>query len=374
MQSLETQYISLFRSLVLNTPLRNEIPLIKKEYTTPLFWDFLAWNRIIPLLYHRISQQNLKESFPEAFMVRLKALQQKSILHSLQMEGVIKEVISLLRKENIQPFLLKGIALAFAVYENPALRPMLDIDLLFTGDGQMRAHEILKAKGSRDMYAQESKYTMGLWQHIPPVQYKNVIIELHSHIAAAYEPGFLPLEQVVENPDIITMGEHSCFALNPEMQVYHLLTHMHKHVLSRYSRLIWLADLHLYLTRHQHTFDWNKFWKLAETTGLTPCFEKYLRLLKNVLNTQLPISENDEHYAEEFLGICRRIVAGENTIGTMGMMKKLVTTRQKILFLKGKLFPSVEYVKRKFNIKNRNKAIMYYSVLYMEYLRKLFKT
>ncbi len=366
-------YLLLFRSLVLNHSLKELAPFIIEEQAKIPFWDFLAWNRLTPLLYRTIRKQKAEAYFSDSFMTKLTQLHQRGVAKSLQMEMVLKEILPHLEKENIKPILLKGVALAFSVYDNPALRPMLDIDMLFAGGQEKHARDILLSLGGEETYAEESPHTTGLWQHIPPIKFKNVIIELHNHIAASYDPGFLPLEQIIKNPGSITIGDHYCLVFRSEMQVYHLLSHMHKHVLAGYSRLIWLADLHLYIGQHGHTIDWQNFRTLAENTGLAAPFEKYLQLLNTLLTTGLPLELKDNPYAEEFLKICRKTVPGEKQIGTLDMMGKLTTTRQRILFLRGKLFPSVEYVKKKYNVKSRTAAVLYYPLVYIQYFRKIFK-
>ena len=62
---------------------------------------------------------------------------------------VLHEILALLRSNDIETLLLKGVALACALYPDPGLRPMRDIDLLLCPEDAQRAHDLMKASDCR---------------------------------------------------------------------------------------------------------------------------------------------------------------------------------------------------------------------------------
>lgn len=373
MEKTSDLYRDLFQAVVLHLPIHELVPFIREEAKDSSFRDFLQWNRLLPLLYHCIKQQKADDLFDRDLLNRLKHHHQTSTARTLQMQMAVTGVLNILQRENIHPFLLKGIALAHQVYANPALRPMLDIDLLFEDGQEKKARLLLLENGAKELYASESKHTMGLWQHIPPLTFKGVTLELHSHIQAAYDHGYIPLEQLTASPLTVQVNGVECRTLNATMQLYHLLVHIHKHAVSGYSRLIWLADLHWYIRKYNGAVRWDQLLNMAETARLKDIFLSYLGIVRHLLKTEMPIPAADESQTSAFVKLCRKIVPGDHQIGTWEMMTKLPANKQKILFLTGKAFPTLDYVRVKYNLKCRAAAFFYYPVLYREYWQKFWK-
>jgi hypothetical protein len=65
------------------------------------------------------------------------------------MERQLREILDTFGRENISSLVLKGPALAWTVYPDPATRPFADIDLLVRPDQYMKARNILNQLGYR---------------------------------------------------------------------------------------------------------------------------------------------------------------------------------------------------------------------------------
>ena len=365
--------IDFIRAVVLNVPFGDNLPVDERGNLSPAIIEFLLWNRLVPLFYHRVKQQKFEDRLSAASLVRLKGAQQKSLLYHLRKEVVLQEIIVLLQLKNIHPFVLKGMALAYSVYEHPALRPMMDIDLLFLPGEAEKARDLLMKHGAREIYAQESEHTMGLWQHIPPLRYKGVMLELHTHIQSQYEKGYLPLEQLIVNPQTIQIGKTLCRTFQPAIQLYHLLVHLHKHVESHYSRLIWMADMHYLVMRLREEINAALLTQLIQNAGMEELLPDYAGILKALFATDfpMPVPAAGEDKIHGYLALCRRIVPNDHQLGTLRMMRQLKGFGPRIRFILGKLFPSVRYVQIRFGITGRWRALLYYPVIYAGYVRKV---
>jgi hypothetical protein len=79
------------------------------------------------LLYHL---QSAGVFIPQEIERTLKALHLRCRAYNQIHERALIEILSLFNQAGIQPLLLKGLALAYLYYPDPALRPVGDIDLL----------------------------------------------------------------------------------------------------------------------------------------------------------------------------------------------------------------------------------------------------
>jgi len=116
--------------------------------------EFTAWDKLPaqaethgmgPLLWHHLRQTGINiptgtERTLRGLYLRERALNQ---VHTL----TLVEVQTLLTQSGIQPLVLKGLALAYKYYPDPALRPVSDIDLLLKKDDVLPALRILEQAG-----------------------------------------------------------------------------------------------------------------------------------------------------------------------------------------------------------------------------------
>jgi hypothetical protein len=112
-------------------------------------WDDLAVRSIVlglaPLLHHRLTEWRLK--LPPRAAAKLDATYQAHARRNVAIFAQLGEVLFACAERGLRPIALKGAHLAAVVYVDPALRPMNDIDLLFTHDELPAAETMLEALG-----------------------------------------------------------------------------------------------------------------------------------------------------------------------------------------------------------------------------------
>ena len=92
--------------------------------------------------------QNLPEvELAPEFRERLSQVYAQSMIHSLSNQACFREVVAAFAVEQIPVLALKGGYLGTYVYENPALRPMCDLDLLVREEHFGRARKLLGKLG-----------------------------------------------------------------------------------------------------------------------------------------------------------------------------------------------------------------------------------
>ncbi len=115
-----------------HTILRNELPILPKvsqnEWQNSI--KSLKPHWILPYFYWKISRLPCHLHPPTLIFSKFRKAYLWSCSRSLQMEHQLQEILSAFSRKNIPVLVLKGPALGRIVYENPALRPSSDLDLL----------------------------------------------------------------------------------------------------------------------------------------------------------------------------------------------------------------------------------------------------
>ncbi|NIR15085.1 MAG: nucleotidyltransferase family protein, partial [Desulfobacterales bacterium] len=70
-------------------------------------------------------------------------------VRSLHMERQLQEIIEAFQEQGVRVLVLRGPALAFSLYPDPAMRPSGDLDLLVIPEHVVQARDILESLGYR---------------------------------------------------------------------------------------------------------------------------------------------------------------------------------------------------------------------------------
>ncbi|MEO0699778.1 MAG: nucleotidyltransferase family protein, partial [Pseudomonadota bacterium] len=121
---------------------------------------------------------------------------------------------------------LKGASLSLEFYDEPALRPMRDLDIMVLPGDAERAYEKLKAAGFEKLQG-KGNYGLEYKHHLPPLRNaQGVILELHHRIAPCDWSGSQPLgNQLVENARDVDFQGHTIRMAHPTDTYIHLVVH-----------------------------------------------------------------------------------------------------------------------------------------------------
>jgi hypothetical protein len=203
--------------------------LSSQELTYLSRWRCL---RLTPLLYHEVMRHGWQEVFSPWLLQELQTDYARSLRATSQQEGEIKNVLEHLQRNGIEVILLKGADLRHRLYGDPALRPMIDVDLLISPRMIPRARQVLFSLGygmnhpSADNSTRlKEKFGNELCFSPPPG--KNLTIDLHWEIEGAarlYRISFANL--LVETTTYYGM---TVKILVPEHLLIHLCLHLLNH-------------------------------------------------------------------------------------------------------------------------------------------------
>jgi hypothetical protein len=104
------------------------------------------WHRLEPLLARSL-QDRPGIAVPGAAMAVLQQARMETVARNLCMRSELPRVVAALGEEDIPVMVLKGAALIETAYEDPSLRPMLDLDILVPEQEIEQAHRVIQRLG-----------------------------------------------------------------------------------------------------------------------------------------------------------------------------------------------------------------------------------
>lgn len=192
-------------------------------------WEWLERRaddyRLLPMLHGLFAK---KPEWPVPQALRKEALETHRfwVFRSLIMQQALIEIGEVLDTNAIPYAALKGASLSLEFYDEPALRPMRDLDIMVLPADAERAYEKLKAAGFEKLQG-KGNYGLEYKHHLPPLRNaQGVILELHHRIAPCDWSGSQPLgNQLVENARDVDFQGHTIRMAHPTDTYIHLVVH-----------------------------------------------------------------------------------------------------------------------------------------------------
>lgn len=214
---------------------------------------FDQWNHLLsiaeqegmpPLLYRHLVESS--SHFPDSVRRSLFLLQRRHSVQQRLHTQALLEILDRFETAGITALLIKGAALRYQLYPDPALRPMRDIDLLVHPDDANKAQSLLRSSG----YKQSTAPIPTDHFHLPSLHQTigdhPICVEIHRGLFPNCPPYFqLPrFEQLLASSATITLNGRTALTMGPEETFIYLYHHGIRTPLTYEScRLIHLADI-----------------------------------------------------------------------------------------------------------------------------------
>jgi hypothetical protein len=370
--SNEIQFIILasepFPEKVSRDLLREIIPKIDN-------WKWLSEcavrNSVAPLIFYNLKAIGLINDLQPKYIDIFENNYKNSGIRSLKLRSTFIEITEKLLSEGIEIIALKGIAFQHELYSNPALRPMIDIDLLIKEAQIEEALRILNLMGCKAFAYSESKYIDALKHHYPPLFYKGIAIEIHRSLVDAYDPVQIPLTKIWEKAQKSRLEGLNMFTLAQNHQLLYTCHHVFNTLRGGSVKLIWYTDIISFLQKQCNSIQIDEFEQLLESTNakesvfhslitanylfkehffedeLNPVKNKYCPHPQEILLyiEKSSVSPELSHYYQKFLNI--KSISG------------------KLRYLNNRMFPDREFIEKKYRTSG-------FASLSISYLREFF--
>ena len=251
-----------------------------------------------PLLYRHLQTEELSPLVPKEVLKSLHKDYERQAMKNLRLYAQLTEILKAMNAQNIPVILLKGSFLAKWVYEDIALRPMSDMDILVREGDKDTAKQALLDLG----YHQEKTFNSDIHEevltpqrHMAPFVKKGAApIEVHTNYLNLAIGGPAEMQNAWENAVPITLNNHTCYRLSNEDCFINLFEHLAKHVKVSGTTLYWFTDLHEMIHKFGTQTDWNRFNQKITALGLQP----QLSSVRNYMQDHWPIAIPDAHIPE----------------------------------------------------------------------------
>ncbi len=159
---------------------------------------------------------------------------------------IADEISGRLKNEvGIDSILLKGSFLAKHIYNDSALRPMSDIDILLPSDQAVEAWKLLG--GSSKLTSRDKDF----WsQHLPPIIYRGVSIEIHHSLFSTGHRYNIPIPLIWDN--VSPLAQSNILVLDPIHQLLYLSLHCYYTYRTGGIRLGWFIDIEKVLIHYKN--------------------------------------------------------------------------------------------------------------------------
>lgn len=316
--------------------------------------------------YRLLQNPENKTRHPE-LMARLKQRYLAVLVDNQQKLILFREIEKILGKHEIPMALLKGMAMAFTVYPEEALRPMGDLDILVPEKLVLKARDVLLSAGCQSVHIPMSEWHEKHNAHIramrlPPHKY---LIEIHSKLYATgsrLQPRHFVWEQSVVQRST-AFGNFP--VLNYSLMVYHLASHLYYGYMMGGVRLGWLVDIAMVFDKAEDVDA-----LMRSLLEINPVFNKEIlitvgwttRFMRAEKRRQLDqwqtsfgaFPEIADFLEEQDSEVRHRWIVLKNLWRTPGLTNKV----------KGawyQLFPSPEYMAHYYGVKGRRELLSAYA-------------
>ncbi len=258
----------------------------------------VPWERIVaaasglglgPLLYRNLSRGRIRERVPGAALASLaKSAHAAACRFAIQMDS-LRAILAVLRRDGIDPVLLKGAALALTLYDQPALRPMQDIDLLVEEGEVERAVSGLEAIGFRGITSERSDAFYATHHHARPMIRAGgqVIVEIHRGLVPPEDGLRLDPGPFIERAVRVERHGERFRTLSREDQILHLGLHL-SYADRFIGRLRDLLDLHATIDHEGRPLEWGRILTCSRRHEVSRSLYSTFDLARRLLGTPVP--------------------------------------------------------------------------------------
>lgn len=246
--------------------------------------------RMAPLLLQRLTQQQLTELVPEQVLAALRAAYQQTALHTMLESAAVRGIVHALAQRGVPVLLLKGLHLAHTVYDNLALRPMNDVDIMVRREHLAHAVEVVQALGYKSLQPFHIELDTEVSRHLTRfIREDGSCIEVHWNITTPHKFYTIDPEELWARAVPVRVGGAEAWGLSPEDLLLHLCSHTsYQHLFAFGLRPSY--DIALTIQHFENELDWETLCQRATRWQWQRGSYLALRLAKELVGARVPDS------------------------------------------------------------------------------------
>jgi len=316
-------------------------------------YDHLTWldaNRLAPAAAHVLAHEPL----PAETRAYLDAAYAQARAQWLLRKTALQRFLALMNQEPSLPvILLKGAALALTLYDDPAIRPMNDIDLLAPPERLMDGVARLRQAGYEESGLAPGSDAGYLHHFIFVDRATGVRFEPHRTLPML-PAGNAGLDWFLNQTERHELEGAPFLTLTPAAQLLHAAAHaVLEHGGEQSAVGVWFYDIDQLLRRWSETLDWDQVLARAQILGWEAALHQAIHLARTWFGSPLPraIRAWLEFPVDQLSGYndFRSATSPRRTtsLAVLHIMRGL-TWRQRMQQMMHMLLPSRAYMQRRY--------------------------
>jgi len=338
-------------------------------------WEYftaLANEHGIPaLVFNNLEHLGLLSFLPPEAVTLLRNSLMLSISRNAFHLTAIEELLGLLTGTGIKVVLLKGLALEMTVYGNTGLRQMTDVDILIDRNDFIQARNILMMNGYDSLPVKSGFHKPIIaWtgKHLPSLLKNGLSVDIHLDLFGGKKNDLTKL--LYETSTEIKVDRQTAFIPAPQLFFLFLVRHLYQHEMNDESQLRLYADLVVLLEKYYDQIINYDLLANASKAGMSKILAWKLEPLRDLWGIKFP------DWIDDFIdrwynpASINRFVfflkSPKNNPKTgkgkfyRNTIKEIPGLHRKLLFLLGDLFPTITFMRERYNCKSNLKALLYY--------------
>jgi hypothetical protein len=300
-----------------------------------------------PLLHEATKSIDAPSASDEA-LAELKREYQLTAAHNMLAEHDLKRMLGALNAAGVQVAVLKGTALLNMVYRDPALRPMVDIDLLIRFADRTAALEALGRAGYAPTEPEPFENLNGLYWNervLCDQSRTSTQLELHWNLLdIPYYASRLSTAQLLKRAQPMNFGDVQGLSLAIDDTLLYLCAHNTFH----HQGLLWRNDVDVafFVSRHQAQLDWETLITRATDLDLVLGLQQSILKAEQLWLAPVPVPVLEQlgtlepRTREKVMVACQR----SEFLKLLRTLLTLPSLEHRVHFVNGQLFPSRDYL------------------------------
>lgn len=366
MLDLDRALAALIRAGFASLPAPTESPSFTDSDWARLV-EYAEREHLAAVLYRALKDSARLAQLPRASAEALHLAYVRANIASWQWTATLDELLLQFARAEIPVVLLKGAALGIALYPDPALRQLGDLDVLIRESDKARAAALLTANGFtplldladgfREQFGSEQCYTRR--------GKRAATVDLHWNVInrPAYARA-VDVEWFWARTLDVPYGKQRVTILNWDAQLVHLAEHFVIHHQMRGLR--WSFDLALLLSLHKNNLEWDAILDAARRFEMLPALNAVLKHIADVWGIAAPdsvraqLAESSRGVGDQLAVIVATADRTDATILGEGMSFR--TWRQRAVYFFHVFFPSPKYMRERYRIPHPALVPVFYLV------------
>jgi len=328
-------------------------PAWSTEVPEAEFLERCRFHGVSALLHHLAGERREFQDWPLRVIESLRATSLEQAGLELARRRELMRLLPEFVQAGAQPIQLKGTALAYTLYPQPHLRPVVDADLLVHPRQRFRLFQVLRNAGYASTAFQGGSVVnaqASYWRTLP----SGVTITFDVHWRISTSPLFatvLSYDEVRSRTVAIApLGPHALGLPVPDA-LLHACVHRAPMTAVYSNRLIWLYDIHLLASRLDEP-GWADFLNLARRHRLRGICRQALDASAQWLGTRIP-EQVQTALSESHAEPAAALLAGSAWRLKLAEIGCLPTWREKVQYIRETALPAPAYMYDLYQVRHR---------------------